>query len=106
MVDIPESYLLTFLGVIFVPLFIFLMKMIIEQGNTKTKIDSMMTHIDESKDLFSKVFGHETEIKLIKQKLIHLENEIRQLFSRNRSSNMGDRDGSYFPDGDINEHGA
>lgn len=104
MVDIPESYLITFLGVVFVPLFIFLMKMIIEQGNTKTKMDSMMTHIEESKDLFNKVFGHETEIKLIKQKLIHIENEIRQLFSRNRSNGGGDnhdRDKSYIPDGDI-----
>lgn len=100
MVEIPESYLLTFLGVIFVPLFIFLIKMIIEQGNTKLKVDRMIDHIEESKTLIEHVHGHETEIKLIRQRLNQIEDELKHLFRRERIS-RSDRDKGYIPDGDI-----
>lgn len=115
MVEIPESYLLTFLGVIFVPLFIFLMKMIMEQGNTRTKVENIIRHIEETKDLVKQVYEHTTEIKLIRQRLDQIEAEVKDLCrldrknintrERERVRFRDDDSDGYTPEGDMKNHG-
>lgn len=102
MVEVPTEYILVFFSVVFVPLFIFLMKMIMEQNKTVSRLDTYDEHLKETK-------GHHTTIELIRQRLETLEGDVKELFRRIRNYNndrYGDRDGSYFPDGDIANHGT
>lgn len=84
MVEIPEAYIIFFLGVIFVPLFVFLVKMIIEAGKNATRLDLYDAHIEDTKKL-------PTTIELIKQRLEDLENDVKELFRR-----VGYRRNDYF----------
>jgi ABC-type multidrug transport system fused ATPase/permease subunit len=106
MVEIPESYLIVFFGAVFIPLFIFLMKMIMEQGNTKSRIEILGTSLEESKELFNKVFENTTDIKLIKQRIGQMENEMKHVLRKTRDNRFDERDSAYFPDGDMADHGT
>jgi hypothetical protein len=104
-IPIDESSILTLTGLVFIPLFIFLIKMIIEQGKNNARLDTLDEHIKETK-------GHHTTIELIRQRLEALEGDVKYLFriakyreERDRRGS-GDREGGYYPDGDIEGHGA
>lgn len=107
MVEIAESYLLLFISAVFIPLFIFLVKMIIEQGKNSARLDQYDEHLKETK-------GHHTTIELIRQRLEDLERDVKDILRYmrarknhdDRDRRYGDRDSSYFPDGDIADHGA
>lgn len=110
MVELADNYLLLFISAVFIPLFIFLMKMIIEQGKNAARLDQYDEHLKETK-------GHHTTIELIRQRLEQLESEMKDMFrivknfqnrrdrDRDRDRNR-DREGTYYPDGDIDQHGG
>ena len=82
-----------------------------EQGNTKTKVENIIKHIEETKDLVIKVYEHTTEIKLIRQRLDQIEEEVKDLYrldrknintrERERVRFRDDSSDGYRPEGDI-----
>ncbi|MGE5661483.1 MAG: hypothetical protein ACM3X1_04475 [Ignavibacteriales bacterium] len=84
--EINENVLLTIAGVIFVPIFVFLIKMIMEVANIRTKLDAFQAHIDETKAYIKKILDFDYEIRLIKTRLAEIEDDLKYLFSE-RSNN-------------------
>ena len=77
MVFIDENILLGSAVAIFIPLFVFLVKLIIEVGNIKGKIEAMCDNIEEHKKSVSDMNTVKTDLKLINMRLDNIENEIR-----------------------------
>jgi hypothetical protein len=69
MVDIPDNYLIAFLAAVFVPTFVFCIKMIMEVGNIKARFDSIRIEID-------------LRIKEMCKDIEKAQREIDNLFSR------------------------
>lgn len=82
MVEIPETALLTLSGLIFIPLFIYLIKNVMEQGNIKSKIEKYEKHLEDTRDFWSKFTNIDAEIGFIKQRLHNLEADLKDLFRR------------------------
>lgn len=89
MVEIPETALLTLSGLIFIPLFIYLIKNVMEQGNIRSKLERYEQHLDDTKDFFSKFTNIDAEISFIKQRLHNLESDFKDLFRRKTRDNHG-----------------
>lgn len=87
-IEINENVLLTIAGVIFVPIFVFLIKMIMEVANIRTKLDAFQAHIDETKVYIKKILDFDYEIRLIKTRLAEIEDDLKYLFSEH-SNNKG-----------------
>lgn len=99
MAEIPDAYLVLFFTGIFIPLFIFLMKMIIEQGKNSARLDKYDEHLQETK-------GITTMVALVKQRLEDLERDVKELFRKFNDGGRERRDrdrkyGSFYPNGDI-----
>lgn len=86
MVEIDESILLTVAGMVFVPVFIFAIKMIMEVGNLKTRTDSTETYIKEAKEMYQRVIVAESEIKSMKQDILYKFGRQEELNDRHDKS--------------------
>lgn len=80
-IEINENVLLTIAGVIFVPIFVFLIKMIMEVANIRTKLDSFQAHIDATKDFIKHFTNVDYEIRWLKERLNDIEDDLKYLFS-------------------------
>lgn len=87
MVEIPETYLIALGGMVFIPLFIFLMKMIMEQSNTRSKLDLLDRHLEETKDYPSNMTSFRADVAYIKDRLTRIEEDIKHLFRRQERGN-------------------
>lgn len=76
-VSIDENILLGAAVAVFIPLFVFLIKLIIEVGNIKGKIDAMCMNIEEHKRSVSDMNSIKTELKLIDMRLDNIDQELR-----------------------------
>lgn len=77
MVFIDENILLGSAVAIFIPLFVFLVKLIIEVGNIKGKIDAMCLNIEDHKRSVSDMNTVKTDLRLIDMRLNNIEQELR-----------------------------
>ncbi|MGZ5548939.1 MAG: hypothetical protein ACXWFZ_13425 [Nitrososphaeraceae archaeon] len=78
--------------------------MIIEQGKNTARLDVYDEHLKETKN-------HHTTIELIRLRLEQLEKDFKYLFRiaksrQDRDDRDRDRDSTYYPDGDIEDHGT
>lgn len=80
-IEINENVLLTIAGVIFVPIFVFLIKMIMEVANIRTKLDIFDAHIEETRSNIKKVSDFGYEIRAIKTSLSDIDDDLKYLFS-------------------------
>lgn len=93
MVEIPETYLLFFIGAVFIPLFGFLIKMIMEQSANKAKMDVFSKHIEETKDHPTNLAAVRADITYIKERINSMNQDIKHLFRRqDRNRDMEDED--------------
>ena len=76
-VSIDENILLGCAVAIFIPLFVFLVKLIIEVGNVKGRIETMCTNIEDYKKTVGDMNSVKTDLRLIDMRLTSIENEIR-----------------------------
>lgn len=76
-VSIDENILLGSAVAIFIPLFVFLVKLIIEVGNIKGRIETMCNNIEEHKKNVSDINSMKSDIRLIDMRLDNIENELR-----------------------------
>ena len=93
MVEIPETLLFGAAIGIFIPLFIFLIKMVMEQANTKNKLSAIDAHITDTKEWLKRLTDLETDLKILRITLKNIENNIMDLFgkkNRNTSSRLDD----------------
>ena len=84
MVEIPETILFGAAIGIFIPLFIFLIKMIMETANTKTRLDKLDKDVEEVKEKFNLLTELQSDIKVIKNTILRIEKDIVELFRRGR----------------------
>lgn len=75
MVEVPVEYIIVFVTAMFIPLFVYLMKMNNETAKNAARMDHFDDHIKETKT-------HHTAIELIKQRLEDIENDVKELFRR------------------------
>ena len=85
MVEISESYLLFAAGAVFIPLFGFLIKMIIEQASNKNKIVEFEKHLDDAKEITKKVSDMDWQIKVLEQKLQELDQDLKEFFRKSNT---------------------
>lgn len=76
-VPIDENILLGAAVAIFIPLFVFLVKLIIEVGNIKGKIETMCDNITKHEKSVSDMIAVKTDLRLIEMRLNNIENEMR-----------------------------
>lgn len=86
MVEIPEAILLGSAVGIFIPLFVYLTKMIMEMANIKNKIVSIEGHMQEAKEMYQKVIVIESELKVIKADIIYKFDRQEELNDRHDKS--------------------
>ena len=82
MVEVPETILFGAAIGIFIPLFIFLIKMIMETANTKNKMDLLQTNIQDMKDTLKRLANIGTDIKIFRLTIKNIEKDIMDLFSK------------------------
>lgn len=75
MVEVPVEYIIVFVTAMFIPLFVYLMKMNNETAKNAARMDSYDDHIKETKT-------HHTAIEVLKEKVINLENDVKELFRK------------------------
>ena len=75
-ISIDENILLFIAGVIFIPVFIFFIKMIMEVGNIKNKVDGIDGFIKEFKVIIDKYRQDSTDLKILESRLSHVEDEM------------------------------
>ncbi len=80
-IEINENVLLTIAGVVFVPIFVFLIKMIMEVANIRSKLDTFEAHIDESKTSLKKIADFNYEMRAIKGTLADIDDDLKYLFN-------------------------
>lgn len=78
MVEILDNYLLAFLAAVFIPTFIYLVKMVTEMATIKTNIDGLKTEIN-------------IRINEVCKDLVRMEKDIESLFNRLTHREKGDR---------------
>jgi hypothetical protein len=69
MVEIADNYLLAFLAAVFIPTFIYLIKMVMEVGSIKFKFDGIRSELD-------------LRIKEICKDIEKIQKELDNIFSR------------------------
>jgi hypothetical protein len=74
-IPLDENILLTVAGLVFVPVFVFFVKLIIEVGNIKNKLDSIGEQIKETELSIEKIREHESDIRILKLRVDNLEKE-------------------------------
>jgi len=79
MVEIPDNYLIVFIGAVFVPMFGLLIKFIIELGRSRNIIDAMKDHIDEAKGHIKVLQDSRNDITLLNEKVRNLEHFTREI---------------------------
>ena len=97
-IEINENVLLTIAGVIFVPIFVFLIKMIMEVANIRTKLDTFDSHIDESKSAIKKIADFGYELRAIKTALADIDGDLKYLFNsvHHEASSKGEKEPDRF----------
>lgn len=80
MVEVPIEYILVFVTAMFIPLVIYLMRNINEQAKNSARMDIYDEHLKDTKDI-------PTTIELMKQRLVDLENDVKELFNKIRRNN-------------------
>ena len=76
-ITIDENILLGAAAVIFVPLFVFFIKLIIEMGAIKGRLEAMCGNIQEHKKAVDEMIKVQSDINLIKLRLDNIENQMR-----------------------------
>jgi hypothetical protein len=69
MAEIPDNYLIMFFAAVFIPTFIYLIKMIMEFSNMKTKFDNFKVELD-------------IRVKELCKDIEKLEKDVENIFSR------------------------
>ena len=77
-IQIDESVFLFFMGAIFIPLISFLIKLIIDIGIIKTKIDNVCRLADEHDGQLTGLNQHENRLNLIEARIDRLERDQRR----------------------------
>ena len=75
-IEIDENILMGAAAVIFVPLFVFFIKLIIQMGTIQGKIDSMNATIAEHKTAVTDLNEMLYEMKVIKHRLDRIESQL------------------------------
>lgn len=74
MVEIPDNYLIMFLAAVFIPTFIFAVKMIMEVSTISTRLEGLKSEVDiRIKELCKNVERIEKDIENIFSRLSHRE---------------------------------
>lgn len=104
-VSIDENILLGAGVAVFIPIFVFFIKLIIEIGNIKGRIETMCNNIEEHKKSLTDVNSIKTDLKLIDLRLDNIEEENKtkkgapmdhdRNSSHNSNNNYNDRKGGY-----------
>ena len=77
-VPLDENLLLGVAGLIFVPLFIFFVKLLIEIGGIKNRLEYMYTSMEEYKNTISYVNDVRYDIRDIKRRIDQIERDLRR----------------------------
>lgn len=94
-VPIDESLLLGFMGMIFIPLFIFLIKMIITVGKIESRLDNLCQRFIEMKGERDNIVELQSDIRILKLRLDGMEEDISMLrgYSKYYSSSSKKKSG-------------
>lgn len=76
-IQIDETILFGAAIAIFIPLFVFFVKLIIEIGNIKGKLEAMCNNIEEHKKALDNTNQMHTDLRLINLRLDNIESELR-----------------------------
>ncbi len=77
-VQIDENILMAATALIFVPLFIFFIKLIIQMGTIQSKIETINEIVHEHKTAINELGEVLTEIRMVKMRLDHIEQQRQQ----------------------------
>lgn len=84
-ISLDENILLFIAGAVFIPVFIFFVKMIIELGSIKTKIDTLYSQIKGSEASVSKVVEQASDIRILKLRVDNVERDVDHIMRRGGS---------------------
>lgn len=84
-ISLDENILLFIAGAVFIPVFIFFVKMIIELGSIKTKIDTMYSQIKGSEASVGKVVEQASDIRILKLRVDNVERDVDHIMRRGGS---------------------
>ena len=86
-VSIDENILLGFLGVIFVPLIAFIVKLVIDIGVIKSDLKAVTTLASEH-DMHERIINkHENRLNLVESRVDRAERDLSRSSSRNNNNN-------------------
>lgn len=89
-ISIDENILLGVAGLVFIPVLVFFVKLIIEVGTIKSKIDGLNNQISKSETGFSKIEEHSSDLRVLKLRMDNLEKDVDHLSkSANPESSYG-----------------
>lgn len=86
-VSIDENVLLGVVLALFVPLFIFFVKLIVEIGAIKNRMESIVEEMKEYHLMIHEISGLHSDINLIKLRLENIERVIQQQQRQEHNSN-------------------
>jgi uncharacterized protein YoxC len=91
-ISLDENILLFIAGAVFIPVFIFFVKMIIELGSIKTKIDTLYSQMKGSEASVSKVVEQASDIRILKLRVDNLERDVDHLVKRTNPESSSGRE--------------
>jgi hypothetical protein len=83
-IQIEETILIAVAGLVFIPVFLFCIKMIIELGNNKVKMEHMEDHIKKSAHYYDRIEKLDRIISVYEIKLEQHDKDISSLYDRTR----------------------
>src|SRR5688572_2694043 len=84
-IEIDESLLLGLAALIFVPVFLFCIKMIMKVGTIESKLDNVHQHISSSQKDSVELNAAKTELRLLEARVKGIEKDVDYLLSIDRS---------------------
>jgi len=83
-ISIDENLLLGIAALVFIPVFLFCIKMIMKVGTLESKIDNVTNHLVGTEKANRELTEAKTDIKLIELRVKGLEKDVDYLLSRDR----------------------